>query len=86
MSHTIATYYGLPFSFNNLEDMISFLDEKSDEEETFFIIDEFTYLLEANKGYLSVLQNINDSILLNSKLKLILSGSHVGMIEDALTY
>ncbi len=66
--------------------MISFLDEKSDEEETFFIIDEFTYLLEANKGYLSVLQNINDSILLNSKLKLILSGSHVGMIEDALTY
>ncbi len=86
MSKAIADFYGIPLGFDSLEDIFSFLAEQSLEKETIFILDEFTYLIEAEKGVLSVLQNIVDHKLLDSKLKLFLSGSHIGMVEDAISY
>lgn len=86
ISETIAAYYDLPYSFTTFEEIFSFLAKMSMKEETIFILDEFTYLLDSDKGILSQLQNIVDHTLSSSQLKLFLSGSHVGMVEDAISY
>lgn len=85
-SRTVADYFNQPFTFSSYEDLFMFLGKKSIEEEVVIIIDEFTYLMASSPEILSVLQNIIDQHLLSSKLKLILSGSHVGMLEDAISY
>lgn len=86
LSATIAAYYNEPFSFVDFESIFKYLAKRSEEKETIFILDEFTYLLHNNKELLSVFQNAIDQYLINSNVKLILSGSHVGMIEDAISY
>lgn len=86
LSSIVAAYFGEPFSFNSLEQLFEYLAKKSKEQKLILILDEFTYLLASNPELLSVLQNIVDQHLLQSSLKLILSGSHVGMVEDALSY
>lgn len=86
LSKAIADYYGMPFTFDSYEMIFQFLAKESKERQTILIIDEFTYLVEADRALMSVLQNAIDHVLSDSKLKLILSGSHVGMVEDALTY
>ncbi len=82
----IASYFDEPVSFDSFESIFQYLIKRSYEKKIIIIIDEFTYLLSTNKEVLSIFQNIVDQSLLNSKIKLILSGSHVGMVEDALTY
>lgn len=86
ISNAIANYYDIPLSFDNLESIFIFLAQESRKKEIIFILDDFTYLIKHEKGVLSVLQNIVDHILLDSKVKLILSDSHVGMVEDVLSY
>ncbi len=86
LSRTVANYFNQPFIFSSYEDLFRFVGQKSIEDELILIIDEFTYLMSSNEEILSVLQNIIDHTLLNSKLKLIISGSHVGMLEDAISY
>lgn len=86
LSSTIASYYGEPYAFDSFEGVLQHLAKKSKDKKTIFILDEFTYLLTSNKELLSVFQNAVDQFLLNSGLKLILAGSHVGMIEDAISY
>lgn len=86
LSRVIAEYFDLPISFDSLEQLFEFLAHKSQKDKIILILDEFTYLMSTNKEILSILQNIVDHILLDSNLKLIISGSHVGMIEDAITY
>lgn len=86
ISNTIAEFYNQPYSFESLEEIFSFLAKMSDKEDTIFILDEFTYLIDSDKGVLSLIQNIVDLTLSSSKLKLFLSGSHVGMVEDAISY
>jgi len=82
----IASYFDEPVSFDSFESIFQYLVKRSYEKKIIIIIDEFTYLLSTNKEVLSIFQNIVDQSLLDSKIKLILSGSHVGMVEDALTY
>ena len=51
------------------------------------VIDEFTYLIEANPALLSVLQRVWDHRLKRSNALLILTGSHAGMIKrEVLAY
>lgn len=86
LSQTIADFYHQPFHFSSYDSLFQFLAKQSEKEEVIFILDEFTYLIETNRELLSVFQNAIDRYLLNSKVKLILSGSHVGMVEDFLSY
>lgn len=86
LSSTVAGYYNQPFTFSSYESLFEFVGQKSIEEELILIIDEFTYLMSSNEEILSVLQNIIDHSLISTKLKLIISGSHVGMLEDAISY
>jgi len=51
------------------------------QKEFLVVIDEFTYLVERDMGILSDFQEIVDEILPKSKIKIILSGSLVGMME-----
>lgn len=85
LSDRVANYFNEPVSFNSLEDIFKYLVSKSKKERVILVIDEFTYLLEGHPGIQSVFQNIID-VLTNENICLILSGSHVGMIEDVLTY
>ena len=82
----IASYFDEPISFTDFESVFKYLAKRSMDQKLTIIIDEFTYLISSNSEILSIFQNIIDQFLLNSNLKLILSGSHVGMVEDALTY
>lgn len=86
LSQTVAQYFNEPISFDNLEMIFKYLVLRSNEKRITLIIDEFTYLMDGNDRILSLLQNIVDHSLLDSNLCLIISGSHVGMIEDALSY
>jgi len=48
------------------------------------LLDEFTYLLAAESGLAGLLQNLWDHTLQHSNLLLVLSGSHIGMLERHL--
>lgn len=86
LGETIASYYSESFTFADFESIFKYLAKRSETKQTIFILDEFTYLINNNKELLSVFQNAIDQHLVNSNVKLILSGSHVGMIEDAISY
>jgi hypothetical protein len=45
------------------------------------ILDEFTYLMSGNKAIASILQKVWDERLKNTRVKLVLCGSYIGMIE-----
>jgi uncharacterized protein len=63
-----------------------YISKKSLHEKVVLVIDEFTYLFAKEPGIQSQLQNAIDNHLLNSNVILILSGSHVGMIEEVISY
>lgn len=86
LSHMIAAYFGEPVSFTNFEDLFTYLCHKALNQPVRLIIDEFTYLFAKEPGVASILQNIIDTHLSDSNLKIILSGSQVGMIEDVISY
>ncbi|MCL2796994.1 MAG: ATP-binding protein [Firmicutes bacterium] len=71
--------------FASFSDMLEYLFENI-KSKTIVVIDEFTYLVGVEKGVLSELQNAVDKYKDSINLKLIISGSHVGMIEDMLAY
>lgn len=58
------------------------------EKESFaLLLDEFTYLLEANPAVAGILQNAWDHLLKKRRLLLVISGSHLGMMQrHALGY
>lgn len=82
----VASYYGEPISFDSFDQLLQYLAIKAKDEKLILIIDEFSYLISTNPEILSIIQNSIDQHLIDSKVKLILSGSHVGMIEDAFSY
>lgn len=45
------------------------------------VLDEFTYLISGNKAIPSILQKVWDEQLKNTKIKLVLCGSYIGMME-----
>jgi len=71
--------------FSSFSDMLDYLFTNI-KQKIIVIIDEFTYLVEVEKAVLSELQNAVDKYKDNSNLKFIISGSHVGMVEDMIAY
>ncbi|MBU0511080.1 MAG: ATP-binding protein [Chloroflexi bacterium] len=54
------------------------------DERLLIILDEFTYLLEAEPGIAGALQNLWDHLLKHTNIVLCLSGSHIGMMQRHL--
>lgn len=86
LSQTIALYFDEPITFDNFESVFSYLSKKSSGNKITFILDEFTYLMESDSNILSVIQNSIDQFFVNSNICFIISGSHVGMVEEAISY
>jgi AAA+ ATPase superfamily predicted ATPase len=89
-SELILKHYNLSNlfeSFENWEKAFSFLAEKATEKRMVVVLDEFPYLARANPSLPSILQNIIDEKLKNTKLFLILCGSSMSFMEkEALSY
>lgn len=82
----VAAHFDEPIAFSDFESIFKYLAKRSQERTLTVIFDEFTYLMASNAEVLSVFQNIIDQFLIESNIKFILSGSHVGMVEEALAY
>ena len=89
-SEKVYAFFGLPQTtgvFANWHDAFMFIADKAKTEQFVLAVDEFPYIAESDRSVKSVLQNIIDHELLESKLYLILCGSQIGFMEkDVLGY
>lgn len=67
--------------FKDWNSVFSFLAEKAKEQQFILAFDEFPYACNANKAIPSILQNAIDHQFKDTKLFLILCGSHVSFME-----
>ena len=72
------------FTFGTWANAFLQIERMARDQRIAIIIDEFTYLLESEPGIAGILQNAWDHHLKNTNLFLILSGSHIGMMERGL--
>lgn len=72
------------FTYANWGQAFQQIARLSQQERLAVMIDEFTYLLAAESGIAGALQNTWDHALSRSNLLLILSGSHIGLMERHL--
>ncbi|RLE93090.1 MAG: ATP-binding protein [Thermoprotei archaeon] len=93
MARKMAEYLGKKsfarIQFADWEDLFrEFLEWKTGDEKVVIILDEFPYLIEIDKGVVSVFQKIWDEYLSKrTDIVLILCGSSIGMMEtDVLGY
>ncbi len=74
-------------SFESWEKAFLFIHKKAQEDPLVLVIDEFPYIAMANKSIPSLLQNLIDHTLKDSKLFLIICGSSMSFMEkDVLSY
>lgn len=87
-SEVINKFFNIPINnyFKTFDDLFDFLFEKSVNEKFILVIDEFTFLLNNSYGIDSLLAIRIDQYHNKSKLKLIISGSEVGIIEQMTSY
>ncbi len=89
-SEKILSFFGMNGfigKFENWEKAFLFLAEQSKLNRVVLVIDEFPYLVASNKAIPSLLQNLIDHYLKNTKLFLIICGSSVSFIEkEVLSY
>ena len=80
---TIVEYFGLAagLSFSTWQSVFEFIAKQVRDEKTIIIFDEYPYAAMANKSLNSMLQVAIDHTLKNTKIKLVLSGSHVSFME-----
>ena len=69
-------------AFATWDAAFEFLARQAAQERLIVVIDEFTYLINANDAIPSILQRLWDTLLRNSQLMLILCGSYVGLMEQ----
>lgn len=66
------------------EDIFRLLAYHARQERLVVVLDEFTYMVAAHSPLASILQRLWDTELRRSRLMLILCGSYVGMMEEAV--
>ncbi len=72
---------------DNFIEIFNLLVRDIGDKRLIIAIDEFSYLIELDRGIVSVFQKIWDEILRNSRIYLLLSGSSVSMMEtEVLNY
>jgi len=69
------------FTFETWERAFQAMGELAEDKRHVVVIDEFPYLVSAASEVSSVLQKVWDEYLQNTKLMLVLCGSHLGMME-----
>ena len=86
LSEILATAFNIPTpSFKTLNQVLEFVFNKSINEKIILVIDEYPYLRN-NLEYLdSIIQNAIDKYKMNCKLKLILCGSYIDVMEELLS-
>jgi len=68
--------------FASWDAAFAFLGDQAAEERLVVVMDEFTYLIDANDAIPSILQRLWDSQLQSTRLMLVLCGSYAGMMEQ----
>lgn len=84
-SEKIYNFFDIPTetgAFKNWNDAFSFIAKKAKTQKFILAIDEFPYIAGANKSIKSILQNVIDHQLLETKLYLILCGSQISFMES----
>lgn len=71
-------------AFENMEELLRFLFQKSEKEPIILVLDEYPYLRENSKGLDSVLQSVIDHYKDTSNMKLIVCGSYVDTMKALL--
>lgn len=83
-SHEIGSFIGAPVRFESFRDAFKFLKGQG---RLLVILDEFPYLMEADKSITSEFQEVVDIVLEGSEITIILCGSSVGMMKrEVLSY
>lgn len=70
--------------YSSWEEIFLLLAQHAQTERLVLVLDEFTYLVTAHPPLASLLQRLWDSHLRHSQLMLVLCGSYVGMMEEAI--
>ncbi|MBS7655446.1 ATP-binding protein [Candidatus Bathyarchaeota archaeon] len=73
--------YFLKLDTNSFFDLFKYAVEEIKDRKIIIIFDEFPYLIELQKGIISVFQKIWDELLKQKKVFLLLCGSSIGMME-----
>jgi AAA+ ATPase superfamily predicted ATPase len=89
-SQRIFNFFGLknmPTSFETWEKAFLFLSSNAKEQKIVVILDEFPYIVNSNKSVPSILQNLIDHHLKDTKLFFIICGSSMSFMEkEVLSY
>ena len=72
--------------FRDWQQFFRYLREKAESERLVMAVDEFPYLVNANKGISSIFQKGIDTHLKESNVFLILLGSSIGMMEEEVLF
>lgn len=85
LSELIKDTFNIPKpSFKTFKEILEFIFSKSINEKIILVIDEYPYIRDNKELMDSIFQNSIDKYKMNSKLKLIISGSYIDVMEDLL--
>lgn len=79
-----AFHMPLTMVFDSYESALDFIIEQVEDERFILVIDEYPYLNNDKNGFSSYLQNFIDHKALDSKLKVIVSGSNISFMKNEL--
>lgn len=83
ISRLIAENLSLPMlAFTSMEEVLEFLFKRSEKEKLILVLDEYTYIRDCITGMDSILQSLIDRYKHNTKLKLIICGSYVDIMQS----
>lgn len=85
LSRLISDNLDFPkLAFSNLEDLLNFLFKHAEKEKTILVLDEYSYLKDKVSGMDSILQALIDRHKETSKLKLVICGSYVDIMQSLI--
>ncbi len=86
LSELISTTFLIPKpNFKSMNEVLNFIFEKSINEKIILVIDEYPYIRDNKEILDSIFQNVIDKYKMNSKLKLIVCGSYIDIMEALLS-
>ena len=71
-------------SFDFWDDIFKYIANRVFSEKLIIVLDELPYLALGNTGFLSMLQNVIDHVLLHKNIMLVLCGSSISFMEDEI--
>ena len=86
ISGAIRQALKMPVAFESFEDLFAFIYGYAKDRPFIFVIDEYPYLNKLTTGLDSVIQAAIDQYAKNSKLKLVLCGSSIEMMQQLIQY